>query len=146
MPNSVLNPQISEPTSDLQTLAMQALRRYGDFAASSVDGEVLLMFLEFANLIIDEVRAHPYYVEAYENGLIGPLPYYTSQTDKRPLPDQIIIAGLLYHYALQQGSNKVQAYIGNFARTMNQQLWGILHGHGKIEMTVVDDGSRGGRS
>jgi hypothetical protein len=146
MPPSVLNPQLSSPHSDLQTLAVQALRRYGDAIAASVDGEVILMFLEFGNLILDEIRAHPYYVEALDKALVEELPYYISPTDIRPIPDQIIIAGMLYHYAAQQLSQKAQLYLGNYARTMNQQLWGILHGHGKIEMTVVDDGSRGGRS
>jgi hypothetical protein len=56
---SVSNPHISEPTSDLQTLARQALRRYGDFAAGTAEGEVLLMFLEFANLVVSDIRRHP---------------------------------------------------------------------------------------
>lgn len=144
---SALNPQIAPGiNSDIQSLTMQALRRYGDFVPGSIDGDVILMFIDFANLIIDEIRAHPYYVEAYKQGKVAPLTYYVAATDSRPVPDVVIIAGLLYHYANQQGSNKVQAYMPSFARTLSQQLWGILHGHDRIEMNVVDGGSRGGRS
>lgn len=146
MARSVYNPHISEPNSDLQSLAMQALRRYGDFVPASADGEVVLMFLEFANEVVDEVRAHPYWVEAYDLGKVKPLDYYTAVTDQRPIPDIIVVLGLLYHYAVQQGSPKAQTYMANYARKMSQLLWGVLSGHGKIEMEVVDGGSRGGRS
>jgi len=111
-----------------------------------VGGDTILMFLEFANLILDEVRAHPYYEDAYTKGLMTDLDYYTSQTDIRPLPDAIIIQGLLYHYAVQQMSQKAQTYMGQYARTMNQRLLGILRGHGPITLEVMDGGSRGGRS
>ena len=144
---AALNPQIAQGVnSDIQSLTMQALRRYGDFVPGSIDGDVILMFIDFANLIIDEIRAHPYYVEAYKKGLTKPLAYYTSSTDSRPIPDVVVVAGLLYQYANQQGSNKVQTYMPSFARTLNQQLWGLLQGHDRIEMNVVDGGSRGGRS
>ena len=55
------NPHIRESNSPLQTLAMQALRRFGDFHPGTVDGDVMLMFLEFANMVIDEIRLHPYH-------------------------------------------------------------------------------------
>jgi hypothetical protein len=142
-----LNPQITPGVnSSIQSLAMQALRRYGDFVPGSIDGDVILMFIDFANLIIDEVRAHPYYVEAYQQGKAAPLSYYVAASDTRPIPDVVIVAGLLYHYAAQQGSNKAQTYMPAFARTLSQQLWGLLQGHDRIEMKVVDGGSRGGRS
>lgn len=144
---AALDPQLAPSVnSDVQSLTMKALRRYGDFVPGSIDGEVVLMFLDFANLIIDEIRAHPYYVEAYKQGKVGELHYYTSPTESRPIPDVVMVAGLLYHYANQQGSNKIQAYMPGYARTLSQQLWGLLQGHDRIEMNVVDGGSRGGRS
>lgn len=141
MSQDFTNPHISNPNSPLETLAMQALRRYGDFVPGSVDGDVLLMFLEFANEIVDEVRAHPYWVEAREKGKVQDIPYYTSVTDQAPIPDVVVVLGLLYHYSVQQGSPKAQAYMANYARRMSQSLWGILQGHGRIEMNVVDGGS-----
>lgn len=134
MANSNTNPQIRENYSPLETLAMQALRRYGDFHPGTVDGDVMLMFMEFANLVIDEIRMHPYH-----DG--SDLDYYQSPTDVREIPDIIIVSGLLYHYAVQQGSDKMQFYMPNFNRTLNQQLWQKRNGNTKIRMRVVDDGT-----
>ena len=61
MAQSNVNPHIRDNNSPLSTLALQALRRYGDFNSGSVDGDVMGMFVEFANMIIDEVRMHPYF-------------------------------------------------------------------------------------
>lgn len=147
MAKSVTNPQVSEPYSDLRTLALQALRRYGDGAAHSVDADTLLMFIEFANAIIDEVRQHPYYADGQAKGLFGDIDYYVSPTDKRAIPDPIITTGLLFHYAVQQLSDtKAQAYRAMFSRTLSQQLLLLVHGPGPYELSVVDNGSRGGRS
>ena len=55
------NPQIREKNSPLETLALQALRRFGDYNPGTVDGDVMLMFLEFANMIIGDIRMHPYH-------------------------------------------------------------------------------------
>lgn len=134
MANSNTNPQIRENYSPLETLAMQALRRYGDFHPGTVDGDVMLMFMEFANLIIDEIRMHPYH-----DGT--DLDYYQSPTDVREIPDIVIVSGLLYHYAVQQGSDKMQFYMPNFNRTLNQQLWQKRNGNTKIQMRIVDDGT-----
>jgi hypothetical protein len=70
------NPHIRDVYSPLQKLSMQALRRYGEFAPESVDGNVLLMFIDFANEIIEDVRVHPYFSDNYE------IEYYTHMTDK----------------------------------------------------------------
>ena len=61
MAQSDTNPHIRENNSPLNTLAMQALRRFGDFHPGTVDGDVMLMFIEFANMVIDDIRAHPHY-------------------------------------------------------------------------------------
>lgn len=137
--NSTTNPQISDNYSPLSTLAMQAIRRFGDFAPGTIDGDVMLMFLEFANQIVDEVRAHPYH-----DGT--PLDYYQSQDDIRPIPDNIIVAGLLYQYAMQQGSEKLQLYMPNYNNTLNRQLWYNLNGNSPIQMRVMDGGTHPGNS
>lgn len=132
MANSTTNPQIRENYSPLNTLALQAIRRFGDFHPGTIDGDVMLMFMEFANLIIDEIRMHPYH-----DGT--DIDYYQSQTDVREIPDPIIVAGLLYHYAAQQGSEKLQMYMPQYNKTMNQQLWHKINGNTKIQFRVVDD-------
>jgi hypothetical protein len=134
MAQSDVNPHIRSGRSPLETLIMQALRRYGEFSAGTVDGDTKLMFLEFANMVLDEVRAHPYH-----DG--SELPYYLALTDVRDIPDPIVIAGLLYHYAMQQTSEKISFYMPNYFRTMNQLLWDQLNGNTRIQMRIVDDGT-----
>ena len=145
------NPHIRTSNSPLRTLAMQALRRFGDFSPSTVDGDVLLMFIEFANIVIDDIRQHPYSprttVITTVNGQkvtttsANDVSYYTSADEVREVDDQIIVAGLLAQYALQQGSEKMQIYMPNYYRTMNRQLWNALNGNTQIRMRVVDDGT-----
>lgn len=134
MSNSNMNPQIRKDHSPLETLVFQAIRRYGDFHPGTIDGDVMLMFLEFANQIIDEIRAHPYH-----DG--SDIDYYQGPTDVRQIPDPILIQGLLYHYAVQQGSEKLQIYMPIYYRTLNQLLWYKLNGNTKIQLKVVDDGT-----
>tara|TARA_R100000353_G_scaffold41053_2_gene32487 strand:- start:2316 stop:2789 length:474 start_codon:yes stop_codon:yes gene_type:complete len=134
MAKSDTNPHIEENNSPLNTLALQALRRFGDFHPSTVDGDVMLMFLEFANMVIDDVRRHPYY-----DG--DPIDYYTSPTDVRKVDDQIIVAGLLMHYSVQQASDKMELYIPMYQRKMHEILWNDYNGNTKIAMTVVDNGT-----
>lgn len=143
---SVHNPHLTEPYSELQTLVMTALRRYGDGAPGAIDGELMMMFLGFANDIIEEVRAHPYWEALTQKGLAPALDYYTHPTDIRPIPDQIIVNGLIYYYALQQLSEKAGPAGPNYTRVMAQKLWQMLTGGARPQFTVVDGGSRGGRS
>ena len=130
---SANNPHLGEPYSSLQTLVMQSLRRYGDMHPGTVDGEVIMMFIEFANLILEDLRAHPY----FDNLEID---YYTHPTEYRQVPDQIMVAGLLYHYAVQQQSNKVEAYGPMYFRTMNRILFNRKYGNAKIELSPMDRG------
>ena len=149
--NSNTNPHIRTKYSPLRTLAMQALRRFGDFNPSTVDGDVVLMFLEFANMVIDDIRQHPYSarttVTTTVNGQkvtttsANDVDYYTSPDETREIDDQIIIAGILAHYAVQQGSEKMEIYMPNYYKTMNQQLWNELNGNTQIKLRVVDDGT-----
>lgn len=134
MTQSDMNPHIRTGNSPLQTLIMQVLRRYGEFSPGTVDGDTALMFIEFANMTLDEVRNHPYH-----DG--SDLPYYLALSDVRAVPDPIIIAGILYHYAMQQGSDKIQFYMPSYFRTMNQLLWYKANGSTQISMRVVDGGT-----
>lgn len=134
MANSDTNPHIRSGYSPLQTLIMQVLRRYGEFSPDTVDGDTALMFLEFANMVLDEVRMHPY----HDN---SELPYYLALSDAREVPDPVVVAGILYHYAMQQGSQKVQFYMPNYFRTMNQLLWQKLNGNTPIRMRVMEGGT-----
>ena len=131
---SANNPQLGEPYSALQTLAQQSLRRYGDMHPGTVDGEVIMMFIEFANLVLEDLRAHPY----WDNLEID---YYIHPTEHRQVPDQIMIAGLLYHYSVQQQSNKVEAYGPMYFRTMNRILFNRKYGNAKIEVSPMDRGA-----
>ena len=47
--------------SPLETMVLQAVRRFGDFNPGTLSGDAALMFIEFANMVIDEVRMHPYW-------------------------------------------------------------------------------------
>jgi hypothetical protein len=132
---SSLSPHISEPYASLEELSMRALRRYGDMHPGTVDGEVIMMFLDFANEIIEELRLHPY----WENPEID---YYTHPAEVRPIPDAIIVAGLLFHYAAQQQSDKVQTYGPMFYRAMNRILFSRKFGSGRAEVTPWDMGGR----
>jgi hypothetical protein len=125
-------PQIADFYSPLETIAFKALRIYGDFNPGTVDGDVLLMFVDFANQVIDEVRAHPYW-----RG--GGVDYYASPTERRAIPDHIMMAGLLAKYAEQQFSDKYQLFAPKYARTMNQLLWYILNGNTEIALRRVDE-------
>ena len=127
------NPHLGEPFSALQTLSQQALRRYGDMHPGTVDGEVIMMFIEFANMIIEDLRSHPY----WDNIEID---YYMHPTDHRDIPDSIMVAGLLYNYSVQQQSNKVEAYGPMYFRTMNRILYNRKLGNAKIEISPVDRG------
>ena len=100
----------------------------------TVDGEVIMMFIEFANLVLEDLRAHPY----WDNLEID---YYIHPTEHRQVPDQIMIAGLLYHYSVQQQSNKVEAYGPMYFRTMNRILFNRKYGNAKIELSPMDRGA-----
>jgi hypothetical protein len=130
---SANQPHLSAPNSPLEPLVFQALRRYGDMHPGTVDGEVMMMFIEFANLVIEDLRGHPY----WDNPEID---YYTHNSETRPIPDNIIVSGLLYHYSVQQQSNKIEAYGPMYFKMMNRVLYQRKYGSGKIEMSPWDKG------
>jgi hypothetical protein len=128
---SANNPQIAEPFSPLEILAFQALRRYGDMNPGTVGGETVLMFLEFGNLIIEDLRAHPYWDGSY-------MDYYLHPTDIREIPDVIVVAGLLAYYSMQQMSSKTQIYVPSYRSLASQILYNRKYGNGPLHMSVVD--------
>lgn len=132
---SANNPHLNSPYSTLETLTFQALRRYGDMHPGTVDGEVMMMFVEFGNLIIEDLRGHPY----WEN---PEMDYYTHPSETRAIPDNIIVAGLLYHYSVQQQSNKIEAYGPMYFKMMNRILYQKKYGSGKIEVSPWDKSQR----
>lgn len=134
MSDTKLNPNIADDYSPLETLIFQALRRYGEFSPSTMDGDVAMMFIEFANMVIDEVRNHPYHTGEH-------IEYYTSITERRSVPDPILVAGMLLHYSIQQGSQKVQLFAPNYFRQLNQHLWFKANGNTPIRLRIVDDGT-----
>ena len=128
---SANNPHLNSPYSTLETLTFQALRRYGDMHPGTVDGEVMMMFIEFGNLIIEDLRGHPY----WENPEVD---YYTHPSETRAIPDNIMVAGLLYHYSVQQQSNKIEAYGPMYFKMMNRILYQKKYGSGKLEVSPWD--------
>lgn len=128
---SANNPHLNEPYSSLETMTIQALRRYGDMHPGTVDGEVMMMFIEFANLVIEDLRGHPY----WDNPEID---YYTHPSETRAIPDSVMVSGLLYHYSVQQQSSKIEAYGPMYFKQMNRILYQRKYGSGKIEMSPWD--------
>lgn len=128
---SANNPHLNSPYSNLEALVMQSLRRYGDMHPGTVDGEVMMMFVEFANLVIEDLRGHPY----WDNPEIN---YYTHPSEILPIPDNIMVNGLLYHYAVQQQSNKIEAYGPMYFKMMNRVLYHRKYGSGAIEVSPWD--------
>ena len=128
------NPHVTDNFAPLETMTGQAIRRFGDFSPATLSGDAALMFIEFANMIIDEVRMHPYW-DGTE------LDYYEHMQETRPIPDTIMIAGLLFHYSQQQASEKSQSYGAAYIRVINNELWRRANGNTAIQMRVTDNGT-----
>lgn len=124
-------PNISQPYADLDDMITKAIQRFGNMSAQTVQGDVRLMMVGYANVIIEELRAHPYFS-------IPDLDYYISLNDKRPIPDEIMIAGLTYYYADWNDSNKAAKFGRAYYKNMNTILYQRKFGTGKIEMNTVD--------
>ena len=117
--------------SPLSALIKSAVRRMGDFADNAAEADVNLMMLEFANRVVEDVRVHPY----WQN---GELHYYDHQSDVRSIPDMIVLDGLTYHYALQQGSKKAEYYSRLYLRSLNTVLYQRLYGNLPLSTISVD--------
>jgi hypothetical protein len=127
-------PHIRDDYAPLDTLIKSAIRRFGDFSPQSVDGVVTNMFIEFANMVIEDYRSHPYY-----DG--RKIEYYKSANEARPIPDQIMLLGLLAHYSFQQMSEKTPGYQAMYFKAMNQIMWHDINGNTAIKMRPMDGGS-----
>jgi hypothetical protein len=132
---STANPQVTDDFSPLSILIQQSLRRYGNFAPGTVDGDTKLMMLEFANDTIEDLRMHPY----WDN---KDVPYYKSLEDKRPIPDEIMKTGLIFYYAAQQDSSKIQTGGAAYYKRMNSILYERKYGDQRIKLVPMDGGSR----
>lgn len=123
--------------SPLDHLIRRALIRYGDFNGQTIDGDVQAVFVDFANDIIAAVNRHPY------RDNLAPISLYRSATETRPVPDRIILSGLLAEYAKQQVSrDKIQLYVPAYHQAMNEELWSTISGNSKIRICPVDGGAR----
>ena len=132
-----LTPHLQDgATSRLEDLSRMVFRRYGDFSASTVEAEALSMMIELANMVVDDVRMHP-----YSSTALQATPYYMSMQERSIVPDNIMVAGLLFYYAEQQGSERMGTYGPKFARTMNQELWRQTAGNTKLQMRPWDGGT-----
>lgn len=137
MANDSFNPQLSAAVnSPLETLARQALRRYGDNAAGVVEAEALLMFIELANLVVDDFRMHP-----YGTSLDHLVEYFHSLQDCRAIPDNIMVQGLLFQYALQQADDRMQIYSGQYYKTLNTEMLRRKDGVKRYKIIPTDGGS-----
>ena len=124
--------------SPLKSLISATLLQYGNYAPETIASHVRPMFIEFANQVIDEILMHPY-------GENLSIEHYVQEDETRDIEDSVMIAGLLYHYSLQQLSDKAQVYRPKYMTTMARQLYLKLHGNRKINLNIVDGGTAGGR-
>lgn len=115
----------------LEILATQAFRQYGEMAAGSTIGSDILMILELANRVIDEINVHPYWQ-------IAKVEHYQHQTETRPIPDQAVRAGILAFYAERDGNEKTPILLRNFYRTLNQSLLFLYNQGARPELAAFD--------
>jgi len=123
-----------EKFTPLENLVRSALVRAGNFSPSRVDGEVMMMMIELANRVIEDVRQHPYW-----DG--GDIDYYTDIQERRPIPDMIMIDGLSTHYFIQQGSDKAMVHLQLYQSNMANVLHQRAYGNKPYTRSVTDGGS-----
>ena len=128
---SAQNPQIAEPYSPLETLVNDAFERFGNMSVETLDGSVKRILFRYANRIIEDVRIHPYWD-------LPDLDYYISLQDCRPVPDEIMITGLAFHYAKWMNSTRAATLGAEYAQALNQILYQRKYGSGKLQMAAVD--------
>lgn len=151
--SSSANPTIGgvKTNTPLENLFQSALRQFGETSVGSINGDVALLMIEFANEIIEDIRTHPYQKFNNRDGttttIVTDLRYYTDKSERREIPDGIMIAGLLARYSIQQSSEKSKMFWSKYTKTMNQLLfnrWSELQGSGGNDFPaprVTDGGS-----
>lgn len=115
-----LSPHIADEYSPLDELARRAFRRYGEMNPSSISGEAAALMLDLSQQVVDDFNEHPLRPSAR-------LPYYVHETDRRPIPDAVVQAGLLAYYAVQQDSGKATGYLKLYFHTLNRTLYGLTN-------------------
>lgn len=123
-----------EKFTPLENLVRSALVRAGNFSPSRVDGEVMMLMIELANRVVEDVRQHPY----WEGGDID---YYQDITERRPIPDMIMIDGLTAHYFIQQASEKAMVFLQLYQANMANILHERAYGNKAYTRAIVDGGS-----
>lgn len=134
------SPHIKDGYAPLGDLVVRALRLFGESAPNTADAEYSNMMLDLGNMVIDIVRTHPYW--SMQSPAVD-LPYYKHIQEARPVPDMVMLAGLRFLYADQQGSAKTPSLSAQFYQTMNSQLWDLISGPGSapLTMTIPDGGT-----
>ena len=123
-----------EKFSPLEDLVRSSLVRAGNFSPSRIDGEVMMMMIELANRVVEEVRKHSYW-----SG--GDINYYNDPTESRDIPDMVMIDGLTAHYLLQQGSDKAMVFLQIYQSNLTDTLFTRTNGNKKIVVNIRDGGS-----
>mgnify|MGYP001408043027 FL=1 len=94
----------------------------------------MMMMIELANRVVEEVRKHPYW-------LGGDINYYNDPTESRDIPDMVMIDGLTAHYLLQQGSDKAMVFLQIYQSNLTDTLFTRTNGNKKIVLNIRDGGS-----
>ena len=118
------SPQLvgSAPSSPLEALALRAMRRFGEMAPSTVEGDAMGLFVDYANEIIDDILGHPYFPVG------GELAYYTHASERRDIPDHLMTAGLLARHSSQQKSNMAGQHLADYYAKLNQIMTRVKFG------------------
>lgn len=119
-------------------MIVQALRRFGEFHPSTIDADTAQLFVECANEVVGDWNTHPYANTGSPH--VSRVKPYISQTEARPIPDEVMVSGILAYYCMQQGSPKGQLYMPRYNRVLNRVLWDIISGSGPIQLRAVDGG------
>lgn len=145
MADSRHQPQVSGADSyaPLIDLVATAERRRGQMSAARLTGDQVLLYLEYANEIVEDVRAHRYWTILVNRGKApNVLPYYTDLNEKRAIPDGILIAGLRAYAAEQAGSKKAKTLFDVYRNRMSMILYQRINdGIPKEFIRPMDGGS-----
>lgn len=129
-------PHIKDGPAPLRYLINRALYEFGEFSPDTIEADVAIMLIDFANEIVEDILSHPYATKADSQ-----LDYYESLDDAREIHDQIMRTGLLARFLRQQGSERFGMEMSRYYRTMNQIMWRRLNGNTPIRMRQVGDGT-----
>lgn len=129
-------PHIKDGPAPLRHLIDRALYEFGEFSPDTIEADVAIMLIDFANEVVEDILSHPYATESDSQ-----LEHYESLDDARDIHDQIMRVGLLARFLRQQGSERYGVEMSRYYRTMNQIMWRRLNGNTPIRMRQVGDGT-----